>query len=203
MVPERFPGPVLPRTDAEFDRYYAQRSAWTRDFNEKGFDARFLPGEEFAFLGGQFHIPPRNLREAVEAASIVVIGSVQNIDYVGDGFGDYVLAVDEYLKGEGPSVLDFRGVFPAVEAIRQSDGSLISGKGKVVGPPVFEGDRVIMNLQPVASPDGTTTYHDLHYGSFIKIELGRVKAPGPSFPDELNGLTLSQLLERIRAAASD
>jgi hypothetical protein len=202
LTPQRFPGPAMPfRGEADIERWREQRSAWVQDFNANGYDARFLPHGELAMLGGQFHIPPADLEEAVAAADLVVLGSVQSITYMGDGFAYYTLAVDEYLKGEGSRLIEFQGE-PAIVPERQPDGSLVSGRGQAVGPEVFEGDRIVMLFRGVALMDGGVLYFNARYGSFLKLSLGRVVAPDFSFPDQLNGLTMEELLSRIRAAAA-
>jgi hypothetical protein len=205
LARERFPGPTWLRTDAEFDAYYAQQEAWVADFNANRFDARFMPRGELGMLGGQFHIPPTHLAEAVAAANTVVLGSVQSISYVGSGFADYTLAVDEFLKGDpedGTRAIRFRGL-PAIDPARQADGSFVSGLGRAVGPEVFVGDRIVMLLDWVTLQDGSVRYQAEYYGSFLKLELGRVIAPDFSFPDQLNGLTLQELRARIRGATAN
>jgi hypothetical protein len=177
------------------EAWWATYEQWIADFNASGFDASRLPIAETtdSYVGHEL----RNLRQAVDAADVIVVGGTKKISWLPHR-GLIEFEIERRMKGaqlapaDSLPLLISGGPYPGPDLCFKTAG-LISHPP---APLLFPGDRAVLFLE--MQPTGALKIQ-AYSGEYL-IEDGQIRAlEWNKFKDDVDGLTLDAFVRLIRS----
>lgn len=169
--------------------------AASRNFLAKGGDPKLLPRAHRMAVASA---PPQTLKEALQAADLVVSGEVLDTDFVGKSHkempGNLVqFRVSESMKGEAKGILSIQQ--PGNIEVDPSTGNLVLGYSDYA-PVMFPGERYLLFLKRV---EGTDRFYVLPYVGQYGLDAEGRLAPleGNPFAADVTGRTAPDLVNAV------